>query len=33
MCGETVAPTDRPSASSSASIVRVAVDLPFVPTT
>ncbi len=32
-CGETVAPTDSPSASRSASIVRVAVDLPFVPTT
>ena len=32
-CGETVAPTESPSASSSASIVRVAVDLPFVPTT
>jgi hypothetical protein len=33
MCGETVAPTESPSASNSASIVRVAVDLPFVPTT
>ena len=33
MCGETVAPTDSPSASRNASIVRVAVDLPFVPTT
>ena len=32
-CGETVAPTERPSPSSSASIVRAAVDLPFVPTT
>jgi hypothetical protein len=32
-CGETVAPTDRPSASRYASIVRVAVDFPFVPTT
>ena len=33
MCGEIVAPVERPSASSSCSIVRVAVDLPFVPTT
>jgi hypothetical protein len=33
MCGEIVEPTERPSARSSASIVSVAVDLPFVPTT
>ena len=32
-CGETVAPTESPSPSRSASIVRVAVDFPFVPTT
>ena len=32
-CGESVAPTESPSPSSSCSIVTVAVDFPFVPTT
>ena len=32
-CGDVYAPTPSPSARSSAAIVRVAVDLPFVPTT
>src|SRR5439155_15110118 len=32
-CGDVYAPTFRPSARSSAAIVRVAVDFPFVPTT
>ena len=32
-CGDTVDPTERPSPSSNCSIVTVAVDFPFVPTT
>jgi hypothetical protein len=32
-CGDTVAPTRSPSESNSCSIVIVAVDFPFVPTT